>query len=450
MYSGRFISGFSVGRGVAALVLALGAAARAHATTHVVCPDGSGDFTTIQAAINASANGDRIELCDATFSGTGNRDVFFNGKAVTVASQSGDPTQCIIDCGGSEIDPHIGFYFVSGEGNASVLQGVTIINGVFDPSRYVAVIISGASPTITECAIVNNGIQFSGNVANAQILDNLFRDFETGFTDTRAIDISGTSTDNKTVTIQGNTFRDFSADYDGTSTACVYVGGTSDAVNTVYIEDNVFENIATLVVSVSGTGDANSTVYFQDNTFTDCDSTDPFASAAIDIGGTGATVIHAQVTGNLIVNCERPAIDIGGISSSQQYGEITSNTIVGNSVGISRGGNVNGLEISRTILWDNGDDLVNVPQAEIDCCDIGDGDYDGINNNFSQDPLFCDPLDGDYRVQKISPCTPGQQSVCGLVGAKEVGCGCKGDLDEDGFVGVTDFLQLLANWGPCP
>ncbi|MHC4422766.1 MAG: hypothetical protein ACYS1E_19555, partial [Planctomycetota bacterium] len=25
-----------------------------------------------------------------------------------------------------------------------------------------------------------------------------------------------------------------------------------------------------------------------------------------------------------------------------------------------------------------------------------------------------------------------------------------GDLDEDGVVGVLDFLILLAHWGPCP
>jgi hypothetical protein len=24
------------------------------------------------------------------------------------------------------------------------------------------------------------------------------------------------------------------------------------------------------------------------------------------------------------------------------------------------------------------------------------------------------------------------------------------DFDGDGVVGVTDFLQLLAHWGPCP
>ncbi len=28
-------------------------------------------------------------------------------------------------------------------------------------------------------------------------------------------------------------------------------------------------------------------------------------------------------------------------------------------------------------------------------------------------------------------------------------CEAAGDLDGDGFVGITDFLVLLAAWGPC-
>ena len=27
---------------------------------------------------------------------------------------------------------------------------------------------------------------------------------------------------------------------------------------------------------------------------------------------------------------------------------------------------------------------------------------------------------------------------------------CPSDIDNDGIVGITDFLQVLADWGPCP
>jgi predicted outer membrane repeat protein len=50
----------------------------------------------------------------------------------------------------------------------------------------------------------------------------------------------------------------------------------------------------------------------------------------------------------------------------------------------------------------------------------------GLSGNFSADPLFCDAAAYDLTLQASSPCTPGHHpdgSDCGLIGAKEVGCG---------------------------
>jgi hypothetical protein len=69
----------------------------ARATTHVVRPDGGGDSPDIQAAIDAATDGDIVELTDGTFTGDGNRDIDYKGKALTVRSQSGNPEGCIID-----------------------------------------------------------------------------------------------------------------------------------------------------------------------------------------------------------------------------------------------------------------------------------------------------------------------------------------------------------------
>ena len=67
------------------------------ATTYVVQPDGSGDFPTIQAAINAAANGDVIELGDGVFQGAGNRGLDSLGKEIHIRSGSGQAANCIID-----------------------------------------------------------------------------------------------------------------------------------------------------------------------------------------------------------------------------------------------------------------------------------------------------------------------------------------------------------------
>ena len=108
-------------------------AAGSSATTYIVDPDGTGNFPTIQAAIDFSSDGDIIELAAGTFRGDGNRNLDLGGKAVTVRSQGDVPEECIIDCGGSDADPDQtlrGFTFNSGEGPGSIVRGITITNGV--------------------------------------------------------------------------------------------------------------------------------------------------------------------------------------------------------------------------------------------------------------------------------------------------------------------------------
>ena len=69
----------------------------------------------------------------------------------------------------------------------------------------------------------------------------------------------------------------------------------------------------------------------------------------------------------------------------------------------------------------------------LSCSDVwnnADGDWvsciagqDTLNNNFSADPLFCDPPAGDFRLWSDSPCAPENSPLgCGLVGACSVGC----------------------------
>lgn len=90
--------------------------------------DKPADFNTIQAAIDDSNNGDTIIVADGIYTGEGNRDIDFLGKAITLRSENG-PENCIIDCNGTHYEPHRGFYFHSGEDANSVLEGFTITNG---------------------------------------------------------------------------------------------------------------------------------------------------------------------------------------------------------------------------------------------------------------------------------------------------------------------------------
>ena len=86
------------------------------------------DYPTIQAAIDACVDGDKVVISDGVYTGDGNRDLSLGGKAITIHSENG-PGNCIIDCQGSYSYSHRGFSFGSSEGADSVVSGLTITNG---------------------------------------------------------------------------------------------------------------------------------------------------------------------------------------------------------------------------------------------------------------------------------------------------------------------------------
>lgn len=120
----------------------------------VVDPDGSGDYPTIQAAVDDLWNGCVIELTDGIFTGEGNRDIDLLGKSITIRSQSGNPLECIMDCEGTSADPHRGFVYHSGESSNSVIEGIGIVNGfALASSGGGGILCENSAPTISSCMI---------------------------------------------------------------------------------------------------------------------------------------------------------------------------------------------------------------------------------------------------------------------------------------------------------
>jgi len=155
------------------------------------------EYPTIQAAIDACVDGDQVVIEPNTYTGPGNCDLNLGGKAITVRSTDpNDPNVIagtVIDCGGTEADPHRGFTFDAGEDPNSVVAGLTIANG-YGPGEAIealtllvggAIYCYDASPTITHCLFLDNlADDYGGGVycrfAPATITDCTFSDNEGG------------------------------------------------------------------------------------------------------------------------------------------------------------------------------------------------------------------------------------------------------------------------------
>ena len=146
-------------------------------------------FATIQYAINDCNDGDTVIIAPGTYTGEGNRDIDFLGKAITV--RSSDPNDAtivaatVIDCNGTTSDPHRAFVFAGDENGNTVLDGLAITNGQMPttPSKPEetcggAVACFSASPTIRNCIVGNSHALLGGGIflmrSNARIVNCQF------------------------------------------------------------------------------------------------------------------------------------------------------------------------------------------------------------------------------------------------------------------------------------
>jgi C1A family cysteine protease len=145
-------------------------------TTRTV-PD---QYATIQQALDAAIPADIVILADGRYTGAGNRNLDFQGKAITVRSESG-PRDCVIDCEGAGR----GFNFHSGESADAMVVGLTIANGSADWGGGVYC-DDGSSPTLVNCIIAGNSADNGGGVccreSGVTLIDCLIADNTTAGT----------------------------------------------------------------------------------------------------------------------------------------------------------------------------------------------------------------------------------------------------------------------------
>ncbi len=374
--------------------VALGATQESAGRILRVAPDGAGEYPTLLAAVAAAESGDIIELEDGVYEGEGNRGIRYFGKAITVRSRSGNPRACIIDCGSAGR----AFRFDAGEGEASLVQGVTIRNGLAGGSngRGGAVLCSGlVSPTIYDCVFESNraadmgGAIYSQLSARPRILHCRF---------------------------EGNSSQTLGG-------AIVDMGGPFTAKDCLFLHNEAAQGGAINIYTVSRVKDCR----FHENLAVGADG---YASA----GGALAVSGDAQIEGCIFD--ANQALSGGAILIAFGWPTITNCTFAYNQA--DQGGALELyyglLTVERVII---ANDLSAAPVAISDylptfvCSNMygnlaGDwtGEFAGqahFQGNFSADPRFCDPEGGDFRIHPDSPCAPGA-SGCGWVGGGAVGC----------------------------
>ncbi len=387
----------------------------------VVSPDGSGDFPTIQSAIDAAIDGDVIALTDGTFTGDGNRDIDYRGKSVTVRSQGGTPEACVIACEGSEADPHCGFLFRHGEQAESVLSGVTVRGGLaVHPDHGGAVRCEGgSSPAIESCVFSGNGGSAVGCGAGTFLALSGCR-----FTENEGTYGGAIYADRCALTLDRCRFTENEAASEGGAIFAYgtlakimhseFVGNASHSAaaasfhdqSEAYVIECLFEG------NVSSSSGGALTFWISGPNLVDrCTFVGNVA------GHAGAALWSEKISTTHVRNCTfwGNASPDGTVLAGHQA-LVMENSIVAFS---TQGPGVASQE----------------DYAELACCDIfgnAGGDWVGgiagqcgVDGNICKDPLFCDPANGDFHLDAASPCAPFSpvNPECDLVGAWPVGCG---------------------------
>jgi len=134
--------------------------------TFTVKQDGSGDYSSIQAAIDGVSDGQIVVV----YPGTYMENIDFNGKAILVESLfSSTQDQAYIDqtiINGGQNGNVVRMN--SGEGTETELTGFTITNGSSSSSGG-GIMMYGVSPTISHCKIMNSvSVNYGGGIACLQ------------------------------------------------------------------------------------------------------------------------------------------------------------------------------------------------------------------------------------------------------------------------------------------
>lgn len=384
--------------------------------------DGTGDYPTIQAALNSAIHGDTILLANGRFRGAGNRDLDFRGLRVSVRSQSGNAVACVIDCEGTVSEPHSGFVFASGEDSFALVEGVTLSYG-YGQGRGAAASCEASSPTFRNVIFRNNGTRAVTCFGSSATFDNcIFANNWAG-----AMSCMGPSS----VVLRSCTFTSNISNNGGAAiqvvsstielTDCAFALNASFSRGGAIACTTIPDARRSQVTLLRCLFDGNSASYY---------------GGAIDAIGTDVFVEECTFANNeAILGAGAIAFISGSLASIRRTTFYANTSPVGSAMLCASSAAVDILE---TIVSSNSgapaiecDTLLGDVYMDLSCSDVFGNDagdwvgcieaFEPINDNMTADPLFCSPLDGNFRLMPGSPCGP-EANPCGLIGAWQVGC----------------------------
>ena len=337
--------------------------------TRTVAQDGSGEFTSIQVAIEASADGDRVEVGPGTYEEA----LDFCGRDVHVYSTHGIEA--------TVIDPPPGVpavSFVHGEGPGARLSGFTVTGAetheIFDEPPGAGIQITYSCPTLTDLVVEGNHAYLGGGIKikyhtypllqRIVVRDNVADSCGGGIylceSDPTLIDVE----------VRGN----HAATMNGGG---IIIGkGSYPHLHRVLVEGNL--------AATHGGG-----IYVLG---------EPSEGKPVD-----ALLSNVTLVGN------RSNLDGSGGRGANLYLQLGTRATLVNAV-VADGF---GAEAIYTMDWDPANPALQVTYSDFWNNALGDvvsEEYGGLEDvvgdvgNLADDPLFADPAGGDYGLAEGSPC----------------------------------------------